>query len=395
MIKGSPLAVVVASVLMYGCASQPKLAAPLTMPSVPLAEDSFVEAELKVFDDSQLADNVVQLSSHAVSANSSVVINVPASLFEDQSDSQTNNQDFKTKDFFNEAEQQIEKELMRNGFRVLSRSKFEAKLRELRDESRCDLSNYDCLRSSVSPDVKPVLEELKAKFDRGDLSATRYAEQVRDIRSQMQMSSAGRSRNGDEKELTDISEVIRAAQDGEIRSDYILQINIFDTEKQKKLMLDLRHDDQIRAFVRNNPGIADEFTGSPSKHQISCAVIEASLNAKLVHVKTGEIAWIGEHSLNEFSSGVQSVSVELGQRHYVSNAAEVENFVRSQNRYSAREARYGRSVEVPEFTYADKLLGPDVSGGSCNQSWSTSNEVKLELARKVARELISTIAIGE
>ena len=95
-----------------------------------------------------------------------------------QQENRGKNADFKTKDFFNEAEQQIEKVLIRNGFRVLSRNKFEAKLRTLRDESKCNYAQYNCLYSEVPPETRMILDALKIKFDKSTIDPDQYAEEV-------------------------------------------------------------------------------------------------------------------------------------------------------------------------------------------------------------------------
>lgn len=377
-------ALVVVSILVVGCSSAPKMAEPLEMPEVPIEQPVLVEAELTIQNDRMVWDNVVQPATHTIRPNSSVVINVP----DDKVSNQAQEQDFTTKNFFNEAEQQIEIELMRSGFRVLSRARFEAKLRQLRDETTTDL------RSRVSPEVRPILDDLNERFEQGEISAADYAAQIQEFKARFQTSSSGRSRDENERELTDISEVIRAADDGDIQSDYVLQINIFDSATPKYVPLDLRHNDELRAFVRDNPAIQPEFSQSEN-HTVTCAIVESKLNAKLIHIKTGEVAWIGEHRLNEYSADVQSVFVELGYRRYVSNADDIERFVRRQNRENARIQRYGQETTIPDFEYNHSLLGPTISGGTCNQEVATTDEVKVALARAVAKELISTITIDQ
>ncbi len=393
------LSAVLAVLVLAGCSSAPKTPPPpklaplLSMPSIPAEQKNFIEVNLEFKSRNDLNENTVQLPSHIVKPNSSVVINVPSGLFDDQSKETAKSQDFKTKDFFNEAEQQIERELMKNGFRVLSRSKFEAKLRTLRDESRCEDTVFNCLHSQASPEVKNILDDLKNKFDNGDMDAEKYAEQIKRFKDKLQTASAGRRRSGEEKELTDISEVIRAAESGDVQSDYVLQINLFDTSKKLNISADLRHTKKIRDFIRKNPSIKKEFVKN-GNNMISCAVLGSKLNAKLVHVKTGEIAWLGEHQLNEFSSGVQKVTVELGSRKYVSNKNNIKDFVNKQNKHWARISRYGKQVGIPEIKYRYSLIKPTISAGRCEQKWNSSSETRNRLARQVAKELINTIAVS-
>jgi hypothetical protein len=127
---------------------------------------------------------------------------------------------------------------------------------------------------------------------------------------------------------------------------------------------------------------------------VACAIVGTELNAKLIHVKTGEIVWIGSHELNEFSSGVQSIGVELGQRTYVANANDIRNFVVSQNEPYMRQLRYNRSVQVPSPVMRTDLIGPMVNVGRCEKDWKFDDETRSQLARKVAHDLISTIRSG-
>ena len=378
---------------LSGCAQPPQLAPLMAMPAVPADKVDLLDVELKFNSDSDLEENTVQLKTHIVKPNSSVVINVPSGLFEDQSDATASSQDFKTKDFFNEAEQQIERVLIKNGFRVLSRSKFEAKLRKLRDEARCDPNQFRCLVSQVSPEVRPILEDLKAQFDAGKISASEYAEQIKSFKDKLQTSSAGKRRNGKEKELTDISEVMRAAESGNVQSDYVLQINMFDTAQKITVTTDLRYQPEVRKFIRDHQGIKKQFNNG--KNLIQCHVIGAKLNAKLVHVRTGEIAWIGEHQLNEFSSGVQNVSIEMGNKTYASNVADIQRFVNEQNTSRARQSRFGRDVTIPEFKFKNQLLEPTVSAGKCEPTWKVDKRTQIKLAKTVAKELMSTINVSE
>jgi len=383
-------AVGVAIVALAACSSAPKLAPELAMPVLPAEKRDLVATQLEFRSNVNIAENVVQLPSHSVKQGSSIVINVPASLFEASSDRSANAQDFKTKDFFNEAEQQIEKVFIGNNFRVISRSKFEAKLRDLRDEGRCDLSNYRCLHSSVSPEIQPILEDLKAKYDAGKITAATYTSQIAEFKEKMQNSSAGRTRDANKQELTDISEVIRAAQAGDIRADYILQINVFDTKKKVQATADLRKEAKVRDFIATYPALKNEFENG-TNNKVTCAIVGATLNAKLIHVKTGEIVWIGSHELNEYSSGVESVTVELGQRTYVSNTRQIQEFVNTQNTGWQRQQRYNMFVQVPAPIMRTDLIPPTVSAGRCEKEWKMDDDTRSQLARKVARDLISTI----
>jgi hypothetical protein len=363
----------------------------ISMPDTPHTTTDVVSASVK-FPDSQ-PPNADQSPLSIVKFGSSVVINVPSSLFEERSDEEDNRQEFKTKDFFNAAEQEIEKVFIHSGFRVLSRAKFEAKLRDLRDESRCDTNRWECLRSQVSPEAQAILDELKSKFDHKEISAADYAEQIKQFKDKLQTSSAGKSRKGDDKELTDISEVIRAAQSGDTRADYILQINKFDTKKEIQFTKDIRQIAEIREFSRKYPGIENQLQNS-TYNQLSCKVLGAELNAKLINVKSGEIIWIGSYELNEFSSGVNQLQIELGERTYPTNEASISDFVHYQNtEFQRSNRRDNQSISIPEWNFKTDLVPVTVVSGRCEKRVQYSHDVGSQLSRDVAKGLIGTIKV--
>jgi hypothetical protein len=156
--------------------------------------------------------------------------------------------------------------------------------------------------------------------------------------------------------------------------------------------IDLRRDPKVREFIAQYPALKTPFENG--NHQVTCAIVAAELNAKLIHVKTGEIVWIGSHELHEYNAGMQQVSVEVGQRTYVANAKELRAFVEQQNNPYMRQVRYGRLVQVPEPVMRTDLIAPMVSSGRCEKDWKADDETRSQLARKVARDLISTIRSG-
>lgn len=379
-------------VLLGGCATEPKLAPKIEMPIVPKDEKTYVEAELHFKAASDLSENAVQMSNHTVEPASSVVINVPARILQANADSSEDDEVYKTKQFFNEAEQQIESTLIRSGFRVVSRAKLEAKLRNLRDESRCGVS-YGCLRSQIGPEARPALDSLKEKLEAGDLTHAEYAVQAQQLKADFETASAGRSRSEDEQELTDISEVVRATESGGVQADYILNINRFDTRLESKATRDLRKVLAFQQFVRDHPAIREDFLDGHS--EFSCAALGARLNGELVHVKTGEIVWIGEHEVNEFDSGVENITVEMGILKTPSNDHEVRRFVNKQNQHSARIGRYGKDQpEPPRFEFQKQFIEPREIAGECPQTIKVNDVKRRDLARAIARQLISTIRVG-
>jgi len=381
------------TILLTACGTPPpKLAPIMKMPNFPTYEKKTTEFEVNFNSNSNLFHNVVQ--SKIIKRGSSVVINVPEGIskknMQNDTIKNTDGQDFKTKNFFNEAEQQIEKELMRRGFNVKSRSKFEAKLRSMRDNSDSINKNYySRIYNSVPPEYQAILENLKKQFEDGTVTAKDYADQLKDFQTPIT-----KRRSGETEELTDISEVIRAAEAGDVKADYILQINIFETDKNESVMTDLRNSRKAREFISSNPSLLKQF--EKGKNRFECKSLAAKLNAKLIHVKTGDIVWIGEHSINEYTkSGTNKLIVGLTSQKYITNKSDIQNYVSKQNTHYNRIARYNKKTKYPTFEFDTKLDGPIILSGYCSQEIYPDNKKRATLARQVAKELISTIKVSE
>jgi len=377
-----------------GCSSAPDLAPLLSMPKTPNSTSNSISSVVTLSNTYDITDNVVQSGAHTIKAGSTVVINVPDKIFERTSKQETDDE-FRTAEFFNYAEQEIERELIRHGFSVLSRSKFEAKLRDLRDETSCKDKWWRCPASKVDSEVQTILDELEESFKEGKISAIDFAKQTKKFKSEMQISSTGRSRQEGDRELTDISEVIRAAQSGSVQSDYILQINNFDTNRITNTEVNLLESAEIRAYLLDNPSVKQQFI---KKQYLTCQTEGAELNAKLIHVSSGAIVWIGKHEVNELNSGVTNLEVQIGEHTFVNNINEVKQFVSLQNSYGQRINRYGKQVSVPTWKYSKDLIGPNVISGRCNEQGSQNRvdkNTRTKLARSVSKELIREIVVSK
>lgn len=375
------------AVVMSGCG--PKLAPPLSQPVAPQTSIDVIKVPLQWESDYDLNDNIAYLKAHKVVVGSSVVLNVPPRILQEQSEQDVTTQGFKTEGFFNVAEQQIERGLLNSGFRVLSRAKFEAKLRSLRDLQKDYSTSMSGIRSESEPEVRILIDEIQSQYEKGTINEDKYIDKIKYFKNKLQVTAAGKRRNSEDQELTDISEVIRAASSDGVKADYILQINEFDTNKKLVVKNRLGEVESVRAFVRKYPDVKREFDNGNDVFR--CAVIGAVLNAKLIHVATGEIVWIGENKLNEVDSGVNNITVELGARTSVSNEREVRNFVNQNNGMLARELRFGKDMQVPAWDFTTSLIPATLVAGDCKQEWTPNNDKSLKLARKVSKDLIATI----
>jgi len=380
------------------------LASVMKMPAIPKYEKTTSEATLRFKKEKvDINENVVQ--SDIIKRRSSVVINVPEGFFDKNKRSKKNstsnermqdlayekevsNQTFKTKNFFNIAEQQIERELIKHNFKVKSRSKFEAKLRSMRDTTKIsERSYYNDVLSKVDKNIRPIVENLKKRFENNELTPADYLKQLGQFQT-----TITKSRDEDKSdELTDISEVIIAAGSKGIKADYILQINIFETDNRNSVYADLRYSSSFRRYVRSNPDYIKSMRSKSTKAR--CDILAATLNAKLIHVQSGDIIWIGEHTLDELSLGSREVTYEFGSEKYVTNTAKIRAFVTAQNTWSARRYRYGRAVYPPAFKFATKAIAPKRVSGSCSSHTIPIDKIKAKLARQVAKELMRTIKV--
>ena len=116
--------------------------------------------------------NAVTSGAANILMGSSIVIDVPADIRKrDLADDES--ADYTTRNYFNLAEQAIEKQLLLNGFVVKDRSKFEAILRDLRDQDCSGPAWYSCY--DVDPAIEPILKELEDKRVTGQISDVDYA----------------------------------------------------------------------------------------------------------------------------------------------------------------------------------------------------------------------------
>lgn len=270
--------------------------------------------------------NSVMRQGSVIKSGSSVVISVPASIYQQirkSSDGETPNKLwFRTDGYFNVLEQYIERGLILVGFNVKDRSKFEAKLRDLRDSG-------DVIRSSDSS-YSIALSDLKKKLDAGKLTSEEFVEQSKQLRDKLLDPYKG---SYNREEMTDISEVIRAAQDGDVMADYVLQVNEGAVEHYSGEPLQLGVRPEVQKVIRENPRLR---IGSAGENNTIPATLEqpwaqARFNAKLIDVKTGIIDWTGEYSIDSLAVLNDGVQIIIGIRKRPSNAKSIIGGIESYN----------------------------------------------------------------
>ena len=200
-----------------------------------------------------------------------------------------------------------------------------------------------------------------------------------------------------ENELTDTSEVIRAAGASEIRADYILQVSGFDTLEAKRESVYLLSNPAFRAFLDKYPAVQRRYASEKLSY-FPCELLQASLNAKLIDVGTGNVVWIGNHLVTELDSADNeaNMTLEVSYRKYCGNCEEVIRLVNALNTESARQQRADKpQPSLPPLRYVDDVSSPrKISGSQCEVEQRDEAETvrtRRQLASRVAEELIQTI----
>lgn len=448
------------------------------VPDIPANEDLSTNIRINKSETSSelLSDNVISRKNFVVKSNARVVISVPVEQqrkeakreldkkirtsttwnnrqeqgqkdlqtsdnLAQKSDDSFNTAEFSTAEYFNKAEQQIEKSLLGKNFMVMDRSKFEAELRDRREESR---GNND------SEAKKAEIRNIEELRDSKQITRDQYVEKLQDIESKYDIISQSNTREVGDNELVDISELIRAAQEGKNQADYILQVNSFDIGPISDRQLALSEQSQINNLALEHPQLIDAM------YDAGYAVITQPgyfgyLNAKLIDVQTGAIVWVGEHRVQ--SENVTNIDIQLTMSREVSNEKEVSDAISSHNKSLTKQknlvTQIGAStqqqglssdvqqqrlneyntqlavlnkmlqakVEIPQWQYRYNISQPNVQPNfpsyfemqklqkSSNDSQRAYNEYlrikdrmgrhQSEIAKKVSKELISTIPASE
>jgi len=345
------------SLLAVSCGlTPPKLAQvpealPVNSPAKPSSEDLSTKFTIVKTDTSQeeLSENVISKKGFAVQENARVVISVPIELQKKERNRELQNKirksswsgnqkqkdrdlaeseslkmnqadvAFSTAEYFNKAEQEIEKSLLRKSFTVMDRSKFEAELRDRR-EKKADKNNSKALEAEIS--------RLRQQNKSGLISGQELIREIEDAENRYAMDSSGNSRTAGENELVDISELIRAAQEGKNQADYILQVNSFDIDPISDRQLYIAEQDEVQTLFTEHPGLIDEMQ-EQDLATITQPGFFGYLNAKLIDVKTGAIVWVGEHRVE--SQNVTDIRVKMTMSRQVANDKDINRFVSRYN----------------------------------------------------------------
>lgn len=290
---------------------------PIATPSIPATESKTYEISYK--NEAALPQKNRDYTGNLIKASKgdkpSVLIGLPADdASTDTSYAPKEYNLFATKGYFNTREQLIEKALIFQKFDVRDRSKFEAILRDLRDKTRNTnhFNNSDNLTSGAKARVRLLETQLKGKL----ISEKEFDQKVNAIYADGSNidSSYGQNRGEDGKEMTDTSEMIRAANG---RADYLLLVNEFKINQLKDSKIDFTKNaefEEIRATLKKEIPF-DEY--KELQTSITAPGYSAKFTAKLINVKTGSIEWIGSYVVT--SSDIREFDIEFSYDKVVSN----------------------------------------------------------------------------
>jgi hypothetical protein len=278
-------------------------------------------------------ENSVMRRGAEIKENSSVVISVPSWLSGANGEKEVHPAEysqnvFSTADNFHILEQFVEKGLLMSGFHVKDRSKFEAKLRDLRD---ADPDQW-WRRRSPDSDVGALKEELDKALENDEITMEEYTEQL--VQAREQLSDKRYGKNRDKNEVSDISELIRAAQDGDVQADYILQVNDLEINfAPSTRKINIKSFKETSSFLAENPGLRVEE--NDDVHALPATIPQqwmvAVFNAKLINVKTGSIDWIGEYSIDSRAVVEDGIQIHIDVRKEIENEREIEKQVAAYN----------------------------------------------------------------
>ena len=329
----------------------------LDVPTPPEPKSFPIVIKIPKKDSAVTAENSIMRQGAIIKLGSSVVISVPedfASSLANSKQSETsssravgspasgNTADFKTDEYFNDREQDIERGLIAVGFQAKDRSKFEAKLRDLRDSARTTRENS----------YNIALADLHKDLDSGKIDRDEFAKKAKEFGERLP-DAAGAIGAKNRQEMADISEVIRAAQSGDVMADYVLQVNNLAVQHFPGTPLQLNTRPEIQTVLDQNPGLrvgGESSAGDSLPATLQRPWAQARFNAKLIEVKTGSIDWIGEYSIESLAVLENGITFTIGVRRFTSNGKAIVDAISEYNAQvrGAHQAAVNAKQELDE-----------------------------------------------
>lgn len=270
---------------------------------------------------------------------------------------------FKTEGYINKAEEVVEKELIRAGFSVIDRSKFEAKLRTQRESNRVITNQIH--NNSLAADIEIVKEQLK----NNEITKAQMLSKI----AVLEKNSKTRTRDG-QKELIDMSELIRAAQGEGVKADYILQLNTLEEYNGYVTQLKIKGNSDVDHYISKNDDITYGTDGGDTiPYNFNTKVYQVVFGAKLFNVQTGKVVWAGSHKLN--SLDIEDITASFSIVKKDTNSALINNKInRLNNTIISLQNKSLKSQKTLEKLYAKASKEREYK----NENTQTIEEQKLK-----------------
>ena len=370
----------------------PDMAPPIALPDRPSDQEDTIVFTVSARE----APQPLFQKSRRVPRGSSIVINLPND-FPDAPDAPGPSVPFRTRNYHNSYEDQLERQIMANGLNVKDRSRFEAIVRDLRDtRAGCqgtygvtlagrigdvcfDIGNFDFEIPVAVPPLQGTQDQVSMEDYIADMED--YLEGVGRLippllRIRAESSLEYRRRTGlalqfgkspeenPKNQIADLPDLLRAATvyPG---ADFILIVNELSVEFDHSTVVPLHLSPELRAFADEHPAVTGELL-HPSGGRMSCDGMEVLVEAKLIDVASGAIVWTGRHTATTLDE--VPIEVEVTHVRAVSNYDEIVAFVESQNTGSRRIERYGQTIRVPPFEYGTTVRVTNRSLTACEYS---------------------------
>ncbi len=224
---------------------------------------------------------------------------------------------FKTEGYISEAEAVVEKELIRTGFRVIDRSKFEAKLRMQREKDN----------STKNLVYQEKLKQLNEKLKNKTISKDNFISELEKLKETTV------SRNRGDKELIDMSELLIAAGNNGVKNgvnaDYVLQLNTIEEDDGYITQLNIKGKNQVDTYLEKNTDITYGKGANNIPYNFDTSVFQVLFSAKLFEVKSGEVVWNGSHELN--SLDIEDITASFNISKQDTNSENINNKINRLN----------------------------------------------------------------
>lgn len=358
----------IALLLAAGCGSQKPTAG---LPPVPEDRTESVEVAVDFPAISHLSRNTVQVPYSNIAPRSTVLITHGNLGGDSKGDGDLPVND---REALALAREEMEKELMRRGFRIIDHQQVEAKLGELALDKPCSDTRqwWHCTTHLNNKEVA-YLDGLKARADKGEIAPEEFAGRME------------RSRGIWQNRVTGLNALLNAVAAKRIQADYVLEISAFEPAQRVSHILDLNDIAEVRRFLGDYPEVESQLA---DKRYLKCEGVGARVKARLIDTRNSEVVWLGGHTVSEVSRPDSQYLMELAVRRRVANRDEVLRYLEeSGGRESGRQ---------PEWRFSSELVGPRLLRGSCGvgpRQPEVLQRTSNALAGRAARELVATIKV--